>query len=267
MNKNIKNNYHSLIACPYCKDHLFKNIDSGSLVCSINPRHTFFKNKNFYNFVIETGDVKKQKKWSNQLKNIYRMREQIKSYGSYNPISDDVESVANFLKRFIKESDRILELGCGNGVMKKYFDDQTYFGLDPIFPDLICFNYINGIVEKMPLKTNSFAINFCKDSLSYFRDLSSTLDEISRVLEQNGIFIITEFVGKYYHKPIILFFRKFIRMSLNRLKGRIDWEDTFYKFRLKNEIMKSILKSNFDLIEEKYIPQEQRMYIVLKNNK
>ena len=41
---------------------------------------------------------------------------------------------------------------------------------------------------------------------------------------------------------------------MNRLRCRIDWEDTEYKFRLKNEIMKFILQSNFVLIEEKYIP-------------
>ena len=112
------------------------------------------------------------------------MREQIKNYGKYYLVSDDSEIVASFIERFLKVSDLLLELGSGNGIMAKYFDERTYFSLDPIIPDNNIFNYIQGVAQSMPLKANSFDITLCKDSLSYYRNLLTVLDEASRVVKK-----------------------------------------------------------------------------------
>jgi len=55
-----------------------------------------------------------------------------------------------------------------------------------------------------------------------------------------------------------------VRRLIGLAQGRISWEDTEFKFRLRNSIIKSIKKSNFIILKEQYKPSEKRMYIVLQ---
>lgn len=254
-----------LYACPYCKNNLFKKNDS--LLCVINPAHNFIKEEGIYNFVIDIGDATDAKKWADNLRNIYKMRSQIKKISTNKKTNTNSESITvyNFISQFIKSPQtRLLELGCGNGVMSKHLKQIEYIGMDPLLPEQITFPYIRGIAEALPLNKNTIDICLCKDSLSYYRDLDQVFKEVERTLNKNGVFIITEYVGKYYYKPIILKIRRLIRRTINKIRGRIDWEDTCFQFRFNKEIHTAIQKSCFKIINEYYKPKEQRWFIVLR---
>ena len=236
------------------------------LTCKADHKHQFIMNNDVYNFIISLKDKNRDELWEKKLKKIHLMREQIKNDNKESlPLNTkDSGMVYDFIVRYINKNDLFIELGSGNGVMAKYFTEYNYIGLDPIRPNKINYPFLQGIVEALPINNDSLNLCFCKDSLSYYRSLTLVFNETNRVLKKNGYFIITEFVGEYYNNPIILYIRKSVRRLIGLAQGRISWEDTEFKFRLRNSIIKSIKKSNFIILKEQYKPSEKRMYIVLK---
>jgi ubiquinone/menaquinone biosynthesis C-methylase UbiE len=105
---------------------------------------------------------------------------------------------------------------------------------------------------------------FCKDSLNYYRDLTLFLDEAHRVLNDNGVCVITEMVGKYYNYPLIRVIRAFIRQFLSKLRGRLEWEDTEYKTWMKKEVLSAANASHLNIEEVRYIPSEKRFYLAMR---
>ena len=111
-------------------------------------------------------------------------------------------------KNLVKNGDRILDVGCGNGRLYQLFDNLSidYVGLDQSknllaearkkFPSA---QFIVGEMSKLPFAEDSFDIIFC---IAAFHHLPSdelrmrTLKEMKRVLRANGKIVMTNWNGE-----------------------------------------------------------------------
>src|SRR3990170_89410 len=105
----------------------------------------------------------------------------------------------------IKKNDRVLEVGCGSGVLGSYLKDKCsdYYGIDISFKMLQKFqieynqerrfNLIQGVTDNLPFLDNSFSkilINSVTMYLHGKKLLENTLLELERVSKKNSIIFI-----------------------------------------------------------------------------
>lgn len=118
----------------------------------------------------------------------------------------------NFIKEYLKENNRILEIGCGTGNflgrLEKLNKNLELFGLDESekmieiaqrkFKDI---NFKEGEAENLPLVDNYFDFIAIIDAFYYFQDKRKVLSECSRVLKRNGfLFIYTPSIDQFISK-------------------------------------------------------------------
>jgi 2-polyprenyl-6-hydroxyphenyl methylase / 3-demethylubiquinone-9 3-methyltransferase len=100
----------------------------------------------------------------------------------------------------------VLEVGCGGGILSEEFAKMGFIttGIDPAERSLesarahakennLDITYEKGTGENIPYPDNSFNVVLCCDVLEHVRDLPKVIDEISRVLKNNGVFIYDTF--------------------------------------------------------------------------
>jgi hypothetical protein len=86
---------------------------------------------------------------------------------------------------------------------------------------------------------------------------------LTEFLNDNGVCVITERVGKYYNYPFIMFIRAFIRRILSKVRDRLEWEDTEHKTWMKEDVLLATSASSLNIEEVCYIPSEKRFNLVL----
>ena len=101
----------------------------------------------------------------------------------------------------ISENDRVLDLGCGRGATVNYLYERhgiRAVGVDPS-QKLIreaknrywCADFVPGKGEELPLKSADFDCVLAECTLSLM-ETGSTFKQVSRVLKDNGWFVITD---------------------------------------------------------------------------
>ena len=141
----------------------------------------------------------------------------------YNEISQGYEELykeeqikkLNFIKSFleklnikIKESDKLLDVGCGTGLTTQFWTNKNKTGIDPA-KKLIAkakqknksSNYIVAQAENIPFKDNSFDIVISITAIQNFQDIEKGLKEIKRVAKS---LIILSFLKMSEKKESIL---------------------------------------------------------------
>ena len=107
-----------------------------------------------------------------------------------------------FLKKYIKKTDYILDLGCATGILEQHLIKDGYkniVGVD-ISKEMISIarkkidnvNFYVADGEELPFKDASFDVVICSSVLHHFPDLSSVLPEIKRVMKEYGVVIARE---------------------------------------------------------------------------
>ncbi|MBU1131019.1 class I SAM-dependent methyltransferase [Patescibacteria group bacterium] len=151
--------------------------------------------------------------------------------------------------KYIKEGQKILDLGCGNGrLFFSYLKDfkVEYYGLDnseklieiaknknPKIQETSNKQYPNpkfqtGEMTTLPYKDNYFDLIFC---IATFHHLPTkvlrlkTLSEIRRVLKPGGYLLMTNW--HLWHKPYLKYF-------FNQFSQKISWKDFFKPWKLPN---------------------------------
>jgi len=130
----------------------------------------------------------------------------------------------NFLKDYIKNDSKILDVACGTGIfLKKISGEKNNLQLSGIdnsekmlsvanqHPGLINFKVASA--EKIPFEDNSFDLITIIDAFYYFQDKEAVLKECSRVLKPNqylflfymGADILPKFVMKEIQTSSLLF--------------------------------------------------------------
>jgi len=156
----------------------------------------------------------------------------------------------------IKKTDRVLELGCGSGVLGKYIKEkcQLYMGVDLSRKMLNFFsedstleqiNLIQGITHLIPFSNHVFDVVMINGVTMYFPDdkvLLDTLNEMKRVSKKDGkIFIGENIIPSDYAweltwyqnlSPTIQFFalyyikiRRWFSKKNPKFAGK--WKDTY----------------------------------------
>ncbi len=120
------------------------------------------------------------------------------------------------LKRIIPrklKGKRILDIGCGTGIWAEYFyrKGAEVYGID-ISEKMLEMarkrvpkgKFYLGDVTKIPFQNEFFDIVFCSLVLSHVKDLKKAIREIHRVLEKNGILIISDMHPEVTRKGYII---------------------------------------------------------------
>jgi len=174
-----------------------------------------------------------------------------KTRDDYNKIADYFSSKRRFLpkdiimlKKYIKKGDKILDVGCGNGILYNLFsneknDNIEYFGVD-ISENLINIakqkypkaNFQTIDFLKLPFPDNYFDKVYCLATLHHIPSEKyrlTFLKEIHRILKPNGILILTVWYLLKEFKNIV---KNFILKILN--KSKLDFGDIFVPFKNSN---------------------------------
>ncbi|WP_081543337.1 class I SAM-dependent methyltransferase [Chromobacterium violaceum] len=169
--------------------------------------------------------------------------------------------VAEWINSLAKESDSILEIGCGNCKLRNYLKAQ-YAGIDPIkHSDLSDEEYFRvGRGEAVPYPAASFDFMLIKDAINYFADIDPVLREASRVLNSNGSLLLTESVGKKFH-PAMQVIKNLLKKYVG--VGRNIWDSTYLNWYDVYFLIRSAKRFGF-CSEFKYVKEESRYYLILK---
>jgi len=170
---------------------------------------------------------------------------------------------------YIKDRQKILDLGCGNGRLYKFLKDRNldvdYYGLDNAeelikicqekYPE-IAGHFITSEISKLPYQVDSFDLVFCIATFNHLptSDLQlKTLREVHRVLKSDGYFLMTNW--HLWHRPFWKYF-------FNQFSQKISWKDFFIPWKspngqvqyqryyhafTKGELKRLLKKSNFKI--------------------
>lgn len=190
--------------------------------------------------------------------------------------------LADSFQGFIKEEDKILDIGCGNGRLLDLFRGKkmSYIGIDNSegqikeakakYPEE---NFLVADALNLPFDNNIFDKVF---SVAVFHEIPSSefrrkfLKEIKRVLKENGLLFLTVWDLRFQLSLILKYsFLKIIGRS------KLDWKDVFipwgdkaqryYHIFSQGEIIKLVKKAGFGIIKTG-ITKKRNIYLIAKKS-
>lgn len=149
----------------------------------------------------------------------------------------------DIVRKFLKNCDFVLDLGCGSGKFFDIFRNRKFVGLE-IDPNKIKHIsdglVIRGDATNIPLKDSTIDGVLCTEVLEHVKDYKKVIQEIKRVLKTSGKALITTPNKKYE------FYKKF----LSFLK---IWPHSYDRWIPTNEICE-YCKGSFDVEVKGVIP-------------
>jgi ubiquinone/menaquinone biosynthesis C-methylase UbiE len=169
--------------------------------------------------------------------------------------------VAQWINSIANETNSVLEIGCGNCYLKEHLRAR-YLGIDPIkHEDINEEDYFKiGSAESIPYPNKSFDFVLIKDAINYFADIEPVYAEASRVLNDQGVILITEMVGNNFH-PITQVVKNFLKKYIG-IKRNI-WDSTYLNWHSIYSLSRAAKKLGFNQKFE-YIRSHSRYYLIIK---
>lgn len=190
--------------------------------------------------------------------------------------------LADNFQGFIKEEDKILDIGCGNGRLLDLFKKKKidYVGIDNSegqikeakakYPKK---NFLVADALKLPFDNNVFDKVF---SVAVFHEIPSLelrkqfLKETKRVLKENGLLFLTVWDLRFQLSLILKY--SFLKMIG---RSKLDWKDVFvpwgkkaqryYHIFSKREITRLVKKAGFSIIKIG-IAKKGNIYLIAKKS-
>ncbi|GAA0766848.1 MerR family transcriptional regulator [Clostridium subterminale] len=155
-------------------------------------------------------------------------------YGWYPWVFDNIK---------IKNKDKVLEVGCGNGVLWTKNMDNLHKSIEVTLTE-ICeemineaklnlgndskrFNFIITDLTSLPFDDNSFDVVIANHILFFMKDIDLALAEISRVVKPNGV-VYCSTIGSNHLKELqelMLSFSSSIRIYEDKLSSKFGLEN------------------------------------------
>ena len=215
---------------------------------------------------------------------------------NYNKLAEEFSHTRDYpwsemasLVEYVRDGDRILDLGCGNGRFYPLIKNRQveYIGLDNC-PELIKIarkkfaipKFIIGDALNLPFSDKEFNIIF---AIAFFHHIPTTkyrlqtLKEIKQVLKNDGLLILT--VWNLWQPKLLIKYK--IWPMIFRWKNKmLDWRDVFIPWKLSNkniihryyhaftkpELKKLIKQSGFKIIDCYYEQRGKRTNWVKGHN-
>ena len=110
---------------------------------------------------------------------------------------------AELIAKYLSAGDKVLEIGCGSGNLMSVLDHGS-FGLDLSFA-MICecrkidaeSKLLVADAEKLPIRSSSFDKVVLSEVLYYLPDFQRALGEVARILNPQGLLLLTSLNGRY----------------------------------------------------------------------
>lgn len=148
-----------------------------------------------------------------------------------------------FSKMDVRENMRILECGCGPGLLWKKNKDKIPDNCEIVLLDMsegmlaeaeenigvisgAKFSYIRGDIQDIPFACNSFDVVIANHMLYHVPDINLALTETKRVLKQSGMFYASTF-GLDHLKELDQLTRRFVCIDGNRKSDRFTLENGY----------------------------------------
>ena len=167
----------------------------------------------------------------------------------YHQMIDNLE--ISILNKYINPTDKVLEVGCGTGLILKEIDKKV--------SKAVGIDLSEGMLEKarnrglevyhaeasdMPFEDNSFDLVYSYKVLAHIEAIEKTLYEIKRVLKTDGIAIL-----EFYNRNSLRTLIKKIKPS-NIIAKNITDDSVYTRYDSLKEI-RCYLPSSFDVLKVK----------------
>ncbi len=186
-----------------------------------------------------------------------------------------------YLKKFIQKSEKILDLGCGNGRLFEIKNDAEYFGADVSSKmiEIAKKSYPQGKFFltsplSLPFQDHFFDKVFCLSVFHHtpsFKYRMKILKEIKRVLKKDGILILTvwNLLPKKKVKWLLLkytIFKLIGKSNLDFFDIFLPWKDSqgniiieryLHVFTL-NSLKNTVQKAGFKVLEERILERSKK---------
>ena len=150
----------------------------------------------------------------------------------------------------LKPDSKVLDLCCGSGQYRYYFQNQLYFGVDKFDNDFSekenkNVKFFVESAEKLHFDNEYFDFLFCAAGLEHVRDKEKVAAEIARVMKKNSYAFISvpSKVSKIFDIPRILYCK---------ISGQRYWGHGHHYYRRK-DLKRLFKKNNLEII--KFYPE------------
>lgn len=147
-----------------------------------------------------------------------------------------------------RNPDMLLDVGCGNAFLLQRINARRAFGIDLSLNNITkakkrlggnrLFVLLRANAENLPFEEDRFDTVVCSEVIEHVQNPESVLKEISRVLKQDGTFIIT-----VPNDTLINKWKKFIRITglekllLIQYGGAEEWHIHIFTRKLMSELL------------------------------
>ncbi len=166
----------------------------------------------------------------------------------------------------VRQTDNVLEVGCGAGNIIEEFNNCRITGLDLSFPLLLMAQkkkyrmktaFLQSYAEYMPFRDESFEKAYCSEVLEHVENPKLVCAEINRTLKANGSFVVSVPNEKFINS-----IKKFIKATkinkiISKFKGYKFSENMLDEWHLHESdltFLKGLLDGIFVIKKIRYIP-------------